>query len=96
MKNIPQGYVAVEVIIKPDGTYEAETIGHGPDTSCLETDDDKILDDVLMGIGEAIDSKRTDQYYEEKQKRMSKSKSSKFEEEDEPKKTKGIDLGFGV
>jgi len=94
--NIPEGFVAVEIIVKPDGTYEAETVGHGANTSCLDTDDDQILDDLLMGMGEAIDSKHTDEYYQEKQKRMSKPKSTKLQDDDKSKKTKKMDLGFGV
>ena len=99
MKEIPEGHTAVEVIINADGTYTSKVIGHGKNASCMDNDDESILDKIMAGIGPVVDYGHTDEYYEEKKARKTtpmKHKEEEVGEESKKIKNKKIDMGFGV
>jgi len=105
MGNIPEGHVEVEVIIKDNGTYETKIIGHGPNASCLHEDDDKILQGLEGGIGEASDYGHTNEYYQETAPKIRPQPAtsqdeggfrSPFDGPGKKQKSKRVDMGFGV
>jgi len=70
-KEIPEGHVALEVIIAKDGTYETKIIGHGKNTACSNGEDDIVLDGMVDGIGKTTDYGHTEEHYQERRKKMS-------------------------
>lgn len=102
MSNIPDGHVAVEVILNEDGTYETKIIGHGSNTSCLHEDDDGILRELEGEMGDSSAYGRTEEYYEETAPKF-RPKPFSPPDQDNSKRPYGqnknkqkINMGFGV
>ena len=102
MSKIPEGHVAVEVILNKDGTYETKIIGHGANTSCLHEDDDGILKGLEGEMGDSSAYGRTEEYYKETAPKF-KPQPLSPQDQNDPKSPYGrnkgkqkMDMGFGV
>ena len=96
MSGIPEGCVEVEIVITPDGEFKRQIVGHGPNTSCQTQDDDRLLEDLLGGLGGADDYGKTDEYYDDdclaSRNPSHNNTPQEVKKEEEHNKT----LGFGV
>lgn len=98
-ESIPTDHIEVEFIVKNDGTYEAEVVGHGQNTKCSHGFDEQLLDEMTSGIGEANEFGHTQEYYDEKNGKIiisEPSKPSVSKGDNSKHKDKKLDLGYGV
>lgn len=102
MLTIPEDCVAVEIIVKRDGSFETKVVGHGVKAFCStgadgDDEDRDILKELEQEIGEADDHGHTDEYYQDRAPIVThKPRAQEAPQVKQGNGGKTMDMNFGV
>lgn len=92
---IPNNHIEVEVEIDDDGNIKRTIVGHGANTGCHLENDEELLKELFIDIGDVEDSDVTDDHFGQKKNPINPIAGKPIEEKKAGKKDK-ITLGFGI
>ena len=92
---IPNNHIEIEVEIDDDGNFKRTIVGHGANTGCHLENDEELLKELFIDVGDIQDSDVTDDHFGQKKNPIKPIASSPNNGKKGGKKDK-ITLGFGI